>query len=79
MEHVAFMFDDQFDDGPVGRNPGQSNWPLDELLAILACDPGESVQPTFPLANALAELWTTVSESMPGEWCERFRPVSASR
>jgi hypothetical protein len=70
-----FLLDDQFDDGLVGRDPGQVTAIMTDLMAVLAADPG-TVRPQAGQAPAivvaLADLWERTAPLVTTWWRERF-------
>lgn len=64
-----FIFDDEVDEGDIGRRPEDLAVALDALL------PGTGVgRPVanHPRATALAEFWQRIQSCMPQAWCHRF-------
>jgi hypothetical protein len=66
-----FMFDDQFDDGPLGRRPDEVAGLLSGLRAVLPVDL-RPVSPPAGLAAALAGIWAAVAPAMTPAWRRRF-------
>ncbi|MBF6181527.1 terpene synthase family protein [Nocardia otitidiscaviarum] len=66
----AFIVDDQFDDGPVGRDVAQATSAVTELRAQLetAAAPARS-RP----ARALRDIWTRAVPERSQSWIEQFR------
>ncbi|MBE3559283.1 MAG: hypothetical protein IMW89_08665 [Ktedonobacteraceae bacterium] len=66
-----FMFDDQFDDGLLGRQPEHIETVLNAYLAIFI-NP-DSATPADPAAEALLDLYRRTFPRMPAVWQERYR------
>lgn len=66
-----FMFDDQGDEGSVGRRPGEWEARMVPFAAVLAGLPADDTWP--PLAFALDDLLRRTEDGMPATWRLRFR------
>lgn len=69
--HVwLFLFDDQFDDGALGRQPERMQTILEELLTIVKHSPISP--PEKPIAQALNDFWSRAITRTSLAWQERF-------
>jgi hypothetical protein len=66
-----FMFDDQLDDGRLGKDPQRLKPLLDGLLHVL--DAPSDVTPGTPIAESLFELWLRMIPRTTAAWHQRFR------
>ncbi|MBB5119443.1 hypothetical protein AF335_20500 [Streptomyces eurocidicus] len=68
-----FLWDDVFDDGPLGRDPAAFEAALAQVDRALAGPPGRAVaEPALPIARALADLWGTFHARAPETARRRF-------
>jgi hypothetical protein len=65
-----FMFDDQFDDGAIGKEPERMSPILNDLLAMVMQPP--LVAPERPVANALYDFWKRACSCTSRFWQARF-------
>ncbi|WP_282785883.1 MULTISPECIES: terpene synthase family protein [unclassified Nocardia] len=72
MQHLAWAFivDDQFDDGPVGRDVAQATSAVAELRAQLATTTAPAGSRP---ARALRDIWTRAVPRRSQGWIEQFR------
>lgn len=59
----GFVIDDEFDDGPAGRDPQQCQVVIRKLIDVVAGGP-----PQEPYARALADLWQATVRDRSKEW-----------
>ena len=69
---LIIRLDDQFDDGPLRRQPQQVDEVAGELEGILRAAPGQAPAPRSPVADALIDLWGRTAELMSPAWRRRF-------
>ncbi|MFF4223826.1 hypothetical protein ACFYZH_13330 [Streptomyces abikoensis] len=68
-----FLWDDIFDDGPLGRDPTALQDALLQIDRALAEPPGQPDDTlTFPLARALADIWRALHARAPETVRKRF-------
>jgi hypothetical protein len=67
-----FMFDDQFDDGPIGRQPERVASILHELMCVLSPTLESVPDARSSIGAALADLWPRMAASMSRSWRARF-------
>lgn len=67
----ATMIDDQFDEGPLGRQPEMEHKIMRGLLAQLVESP-TAPKPNNPVTAALADMWPRTVKSMPEGWRRQF-------
>ncbi|MCA8003435.1 terpene synthase family protein [Burkholderia metallica] len=63
-----FMFDDQFDEGDLGRHPEKMRTLFGRILS--AMEGGRA--PESPIEYSLREFWASAGAIMPREWQDRF-------
>ncbi|MFF2014076.1 terpene synthase family protein [Streptomyces sp. NPDC058195] len=64
----AFLVDDEFDDGPAGRDPRMCEAAIDRLVAVL-----DGGAPRGAMERALAELRGRTYQNRPEHWIRQFR------
>jgi hypothetical protein len=68
--HVwLFMFDDQFDDGEIGKQPERMQPVLEHLLAVVN---DSCTTPRGPIAESLADFWQRAARYTTPAWQRRF-------
>lgn len=67
-----FVFDDQCDEGTVGRDPVWMEGVAKEIGASLE-DGGFGGHSSDPRVSAMADLWARLRSLAPDEWAARFR------
>ncbi|MEU7106823.1 terpene synthase family protein [Streptomyces sp. NPDC046215] len=66
--HWTFIMDDEFDDGPDGRDATRCEAALLSLLRVLDGEPGRT-----PATRALADVWSDLLRRRSPSWCRTFR------
>lgn len=66
-----FLFDDQFDEGSIGKLPAQIEQVHTQVLAII--DRVADAIPLGPIGAALDEFWGRVMQCTTPAWRQRFR------
>ncbi|MEV8455344.1 terpene synthase family protein [Streptomyces sp. NPDC052095] len=69
----AFLVDDEFDDGPAGRNPRLCEPAIDRLVAVL-----DGEEPRGAMERSLAELRSRTYRDRPAHWIRQFRRDTVS-
>ncbi|MFF7725369.1 terpene synthase family protein [Streptomyces sp. NPDC008001] len=64
----TFIMDDDFDDGPDGRDPARCEGALASLVRVLDGDPGRT-----PATRAFADIWQRMSAGRSRGWNKEFR------
>jgi hypothetical protein len=64
-----FMFDDQFDDGALGKQPERMQPVLEHLLEVVSAS---AASPQGPIAEALSDFWQRAARYTNTNWQRRF-------
>ncbi|WP_299529276.1 terpene synthase family protein [uncultured Streptomyces sp.] len=64
----AFLVDDEFDDGPAGRDPGMCEKAIARLVDVL-----DGAPPRGPMEDALEELRERTCRGRSAHWVRQFR------
>ncbi|MFJ4898764.1 MULTISPECIES: terpene synthase family protein [unclassified Streptomyces] len=70
----AFLVDDEFDDGPAGRDPALCESAITHLVDVL----DGARAPVGPMENALGELLVRTCTDRPAHWVRQFRRDTAA-
>ncbi|MFD7866154.1 terpene synthase family protein [Streptomyces sp. NPDC059783] len=70
----AFLVDDEFDDGPAGRDPRLCEGAITRLVDVL----DGLREPEGPMENALAQLLARTCTGRPPHWLRQFRRDTAA-
>ncbi|RJL32405.1 hypothetical protein D5H75_12725 [Bailinhaonella thermotolerans] len=68
-----FLFDDQFDEGVLGRDPAAVDAVMEAMLDRIPVGRPADTPPSSPLQAALDDMWRQMRGYMPESWQERYR------